>query len=89
MASIPEEQKPRRGQKQKQTERRRLEAALEEGLEETFPASDPVAVAEPRRQTIPDISAKHGSGIENDCDIIGPNLRGRYDVGYACWFPCS
>lgn len=27
--------------------RRRLERALEEGLEETFPASDPVAVTEP------------------------------------------
>jgi hypothetical protein len=31
-------------------ERQRLEAALEEGLEETFPASDPVAVTEPRPQ---------------------------------------
>jgi hypothetical protein len=31
-------------------ERNRLEAALEEGLQETFPASDPVAVTEPRRQ---------------------------------------
>jgi nicotinate phosphoribosyltransferase len=28
-------------------EKRRLEAALEEGLRETFPASDPVAVTEP------------------------------------------
>jgi nicotinate phosphoribosyltransferase len=27
--------------------RKRLERALEEGLEETFPASDPVAVTEP------------------------------------------
>ncbi len=54
MAPIPEEQKPRRSQKQKQIEPRRLEAALEEGLEETFPASDPVAVTEPRRQTIPE-----------------------------------
>ncbi len=34
-------------------ERQRLEAALEEGLEETFPASDPVAVTEPRPQAIP------------------------------------
>ena len=50
MASIPKEQKPRCDRKQEQTERRRLEAALEEGLEETFPASDPVAVTEPRRQ---------------------------------------
>jgi len=54
MASRSEEQKPRRSHKQKQTEPRRLEAALEEGLEETFPASDPVAVTEPRRQTIPE-----------------------------------
>ena len=27
--------------------RQRLESALEEGLEETFPASDPVAITEP------------------------------------------
>lgn len=30
-------------------ERRRLERALEEGLEETFPGSDPVNVIQPRR----------------------------------------
>jgi hypothetical protein len=54
MASISEEQKPKRSQQQNQTGPRRLEAALEEGLEETFPASDPVAVTEPRRQTIPE-----------------------------------
>jgi hypothetical protein len=28
-------------------EKRRLEAALEEGLEETFPASDPINVTQP------------------------------------------
>ena len=28
---------------------RRLETALEEGLEETFPASDPVSVTQPAR----------------------------------------
>ena len=28
-------------------EKRRLDAALEEGLEETFPASDPVNVTQP------------------------------------------
>lgn len=33
----------------KQNERQRLENALEEGLEETFPASDAVAVTEPAR----------------------------------------
>jgi hypothetical protein len=31
----------------KSAEKRRLEAALEEGLEETFPASDPVNVTQP------------------------------------------
>ena len=36
-------------QKKKQNERQRLENALEEGLEETFPASDAVAVTEPAR----------------------------------------
>lgn len=34
--------------------RRRLEKALEEGLEETFPASDPVAVTEPAVTTAAD-----------------------------------
>jgi hypothetical protein len=33
--------------KQEQVKRRRLENALEEGLKETFPASDAVAVTEP------------------------------------------
>jgi hypothetical protein len=31
----------------KSAEKRRLERALEEGLEETFPASDPVSVTQP------------------------------------------
>jgi hypothetical protein len=31
----------------KATEKRRLEQALEEGLEETFPGSDPVNVIQP------------------------------------------
>lgn len=35
--------------KKKKNERRRLEKALEEGLEETFPASDAVAVTGPVR----------------------------------------
>ncbi len=49
MVSIPKEQRPKSKQNQEEAERRRLEVALEEGLEETFPASDPVAVTEPRR----------------------------------------
>ena len=36
-------------EKKKQNERQHLENALEEGLEETFPASDAVAVTEPAR----------------------------------------
>jgi nicotinate phosphoribosyltransferase len=36
-------------EKNNQNERQRLEKALEEGLEETFPASDAVAVTEPAR----------------------------------------
>jgi hypothetical protein len=31
----------------KESEKRRLDAALEEGLEETFPGSDPVNVTQP------------------------------------------
>ena len=37
--------------RRKQNERQRLEKALEEGLEETFPASDAVAVTEPAPTT--------------------------------------
>jgi nicotinate phosphoribosyltransferase len=40
--------KAREKQKRSALKRRRLEAKLEEGLEETFPASDPVAVTEPQ-----------------------------------------
>jgi len=46
MASTPKVRKSK--QNRNAIERQRLEAALEEGLEETFPASDPVAVTEPR-----------------------------------------
>ncbi len=41
---------PRSSTKEKQpkdVEKRRLDDALEEGLEETFPASDPVNVTQP------------------------------------------
>jgi hypothetical protein len=40
-------------ERKKRNERQRLERALEVGLEETFPASDAVAVTEPVR-TKPD-----------------------------------
>jgi nicotinate phosphoribosyltransferase len=53
MTSTPKARKPKQKRNRKAIERRRLEAALEEGLEETFPASDPVAVTEPRPQIRP------------------------------------
>lgn len=41
----------------RENRRRRLDKALEEGLQETFPASDPVAVTEPA-PTLPDDERK-------------------------------
>jgi hypothetical protein len=35
------------GKKQDEEQKRRLDKALEEGLEETFPGSDPVNVTQP------------------------------------------
>jgi hypothetical protein len=39
--------KPKPAKKQKKQKKEELERELEEGLEETFPASDAVAVTEP------------------------------------------
>jgi len=39
--------RPTRKAEKKEERRQRLEAALQQGLEETFPASDAVAVIEP------------------------------------------
>lgn len=47
MSSKPKSEKPKSGGKALSPEKERLERELEEGLEETFPASDPVAVSEP------------------------------------------
>ncbi len=61
MASTRKGRKAKRGQKQKDAERQCLEAALEEGLKETFPASDAVAVTEPapeRQVRISDIAQR-------------------------------
>jgi hypothetical protein len=47
---FPEDAMPRSGSEPKDakaTEKRRLDEALEEGLEETFPGSDPVNVTQP------------------------------------------
>ena len=53
MPSTLKERRRQRGLKQKEIERRRLDAAIEERLEETFLASVVVAVTEPRRQAMP------------------------------------
>ena len=42
----------------KDAEKRRLDEALEEGLEETFPGSDPVSITQPSA-TKPDPQIKH------------------------------
>lgn len=52
--------KPRKDQQQSEVEareRRRLEKSLEEGLEDSFPASDPINVTQPP-PTIQDRNAK-------------------------------
>ena len=38
---------PKAAKSAENTEKRRLDEALEEGLEETFPRSDPVSVTQP------------------------------------------
>jgi hypothetical protein len=47
MSSHPKSEKPKSGTKKPKPDKQQLERALEEGLEETFPASDAVAVTEP------------------------------------------
>jgi hypothetical protein len=49
-----------RDKEQKKAEQCRLEAALEEGLKDTFPASDAVAVIQPapERNILPEIELK-------------------------------
>lgn len=49
MATHPGSTKPRSEEKFGKPDKKVLERELEEGLEETFPASDPVAVTEPAR----------------------------------------
>jgi nicotinate phosphoribosyltransferase len=39
--------RPKLDVEKRENKRQRLDKALEEGLQETFPASDPVAVTEP------------------------------------------
>jgi hypothetical protein len=46
MSNKPKAEKPKSGEKGK-LDRQELERDLEEGLEETFPACDPIAITEP------------------------------------------
>jgi len=47
MPKKPKADKPKATDKGHKSDRQRLERDLEEGLEETFPASDPVAITDP------------------------------------------
>ncbi|MGE5164867.1 MAG: hypothetical protein ACM3IH_12720 [Sphingobacteriales bacterium] len=47
MPKKPKADKPKATDKGHKHDRQRLERDLEEGLEETFPASDPVAITDP------------------------------------------
>lgn len=47
MTSKPKSEPPKPTDKKPETEKQQLDRELEEGLEETFPASDPVSVTEP------------------------------------------
>lgn len=49
MATHPGSTKPQKKDDKAKSNKEMLERELEEGLEETFPASDPVAVTEPAR----------------------------------------
>lgn len=53
MAFPSDGRKSKQDKESQHAERQRLEAALEEGLEGTFPASDAVAVTEPRAEHCP------------------------------------
>jgi len=47
MSNKPKTDQPKPSVKERKPGREELERDLEEGLEDTFPASDPVAVTEP------------------------------------------
>jgi hypothetical protein len=62
MALSSKELTSRHDRERKKAEQERLEAALEEGLKGTFPASDAVAVTQPapERSFLPDIELTSG-----------------------------
>ena len=73
---------PNKPEKQENAEKRRLDAALEEGLEETFPASDPVNVTQPppRRPTITSAERIRGCSPRRGAPTVNPviTMRWRY-----------
>jgi len=88
MAFSSKGSRSRRDKKQKKAERCRLEAALEEGLKDTFPASDAVAVIQPapERNILPDSHEDSGSQ-ENSCGRSGRDA-GTSDNGWCRLSPC-
>lgn len=54
MATHPESTKPKAAEKNGKLDKKALERELEEGLEDTFPASDPVSVTEPEHPGKPE-----------------------------------
>ena len=67
MAFSSKGSRSRRDKEQKKAERCRLEAALEEGLKDTFPASDAVAVIQPapERNILPEVELTD-AGLNKD-----------------------
>jgi nicotinate phosphoribosyltransferase len=59
MSSKPKSETPKPQEKKHKPDKETLERELEEGLEETFPASDPVAVTEPAPPDDPEDDGKN------------------------------
>jgi len=58
MANGPKSDQAKPGDRTHEPSKKELDRELEEGLEDTFPASDPVAVTEPAPDRHPDASKK-------------------------------
>jgi nicotinate phosphoribosyltransferase len=58
MPSKPKPETPKPAEKKRKPDKDKLERELEEGLEETFPASDPVSVSEPAPPDDPEDAEK-------------------------------
>jgi len=67
MLANPEPETPKNNRAGAWT-KEQLEQALEQGLEDTFPASDPVAVTEPAR-TLPGDDGGHKADFESEDEL--------------------